>query len=217
MPYLRGVCCGTLFALMLNMPRHARILPQSAMLHIIGRANNNVQLFQDSNDFQQFVATMLRYTQNEAFYIHHYTLMHTHFHLLAWVVDTTILSSLMLGVQLSYHHYYRKQYSYKGHLWHSRFRSIVIKDDAHWIQCGRYIELNPVHARLCNKPEDFTWSSYHYYAYGRYDPLVRAVRHERILIPKELNCENDHYQEFVLSGIDLDYHELKKRYERGRF
>jgi hypothetical protein len=45
-----------------------------------------------------------------------------------------------------------------GHLWQSRFASFPL-DEAHLYACLRYVELNPVRARLVDRPEDWRWSS----------------------------------------------------------
>ena len=40
----------------------------------------------------------------------------------------------------------------------------------------RYIELNPVRARIVKHPKDYPWSSYHYNASGKADPLITPHR-----------------------------------------
>ena len=45
-----------------------------------------------------------------------------------------------------------------GHVWQNRFYSCVL-DDSHWETALRYVELNPVRARLAKSAEDHHWSS----------------------------------------------------------
>lgn len=47
---------------------------------------------------------------------------------------------------------------WRGHLWQSRFASVAM-DEPHALAAARYIELNPVRARLVERPEDWRWSS----------------------------------------------------------
>jgi putative transposase len=197
------------------MPRAPRRLPTSAMLHLICRGNNGLRVFRNRNDFAQFSSTLRRFTAKSELFIHHYVLMHTHFHLLAWCEDTSHVARIIKATTLSYHYYYRKKYKYKGHLWHSRYRSIVIDDDPQYLQCGRYIELNPVYARMCSLPDDYPWSSYHYYASGKSDSLLRPIIYPGGLPQHKPGERNAGYQEFVHAGIDLDYQRLKKQYELG--
>ena len=55
----------------------------------------------------------------------------------------------------------------------SEVGSQIIIEDSYLIQCGKYIELNPVRANLVKKPEDYQWSSYRHYAYGELDNLLK--------------------------------------------
>ncbi|KZX85439.1 hypothetical protein A3715_03705 [Oleiphilus sp. HI0009] len=47
-----------------------------------------------------------------------------------------------------------------GTLWESRFKSSPIETDAYLLQCSRYVELNPVKAKMVSRPEEWPWSSY---------------------------------------------------------
>jgi putative transposase len=50
---------------------------------------------------------------------------------------------------------------WRGHLWQGRFASVVA-DERHLLACARDVELNPVHTRLVERPEDWRWSSARY-------------------------------------------------------
>ena len=197
------------------MPRTARNLPPSAMLHLICRGNNNLRVFRNRNDFVQISNTIRRFVLCSELYIHNYVFMRTHFHLLAWAEDTRAVPMIIKAVTLSYHHYYRRKYTYRGHLWHSRYRSVVIRDEGQWLQCGRYVELNPVHAGICGDPGDYPWSSYHYYAHGKDDPLLQPVMRLAGMAVRKAGVVDSEYQDFIRAGIDLDYQLIKKRYESG--
>ncbi len=60
---------------------------------------------------------------------------------------------------------------WRGHLWQERFHSFVM-DERHLIAAARYVELNPVRARLCARPEDWPWSSARAHLAGADDELV---------------------------------------------
>lgn len=40
------------------------------------------------------------------------------------------------------------------------------------MQCGKYIELNPMRAGIVERPEEYKWSSYGHYALGRKNSLI---------------------------------------------
>jgi putative transposase len=47
-----------------------------------------------------------------------------------------------------------------GTLWESRYKSSVVQSDTYLLACSRYIELNPVRARMVARAEDYRWSSF---------------------------------------------------------
>ena len=98
--------------------------------------------------------------------------MPNHVHLIVEITSKTDLAKLMKQINLAYLYHYKKIYSYSGHLWQGRYKSLIIDKDEYLITCGRYIELNPVRARLVKDPKDYKWSSYNVYAYGRKDDIT---------------------------------------------
>lgn len=47
-----------------------------------------------------------------------------------------------------------------GTLWEGRYKSSVVQSDTYLLACSRYIELNPVRAKIVSRAESYTWSSY---------------------------------------------------------
>ncbi len=192
------------------MPRSSRILPPAAMLHLIGRSNNRITIFKDANDFTQFRRILLRFFADRAIFIHNYVFMHTHFHILAWIDDTSCLAPVMRSIFVSYNHYYRRQYGFHGHIWHSRFRTVIIENESHWAACGRYIELNPMRANICKRPDKFPWSSYHYYAFGKEDPLIHPIKGMAGGEKWVKGVGSADYRSFILEGLKTDQNALKR-------
>ena len=131
-----------------------------------------MQLFNSQQDFEKFLDILKDYLGREPLRIHHYCLMTNHIHLLVWAEELKALSGYMHGVQRSYHHYYRKNYTWFGHLFQGRYRSLPIEKDSYLLDCGRYIERNPVRAQMVKDPQDWSYSSYCAYAYGVQNDLV---------------------------------------------
>lgn len=199
-----------------SMPRIARDLPGQGLFHLIARGNNRCRVFRNQRDFKMFHAAACRYTREFNIAVHHYALMHTHFHFLAWVEDTSELANFMKGMLLSYQHYCHRRYEYRGHLWQGRYRSIAIGSDEQWLQCARYIELNSVFAGRYNDPQKDRWTSYRYYADGAKDPLI-SQKLELAGIPQWESGKTDAmYRDFIVAGIDLDYRQLKREFDSER-
>lgn len=98
--------------------------------------------------------------------------MPTHVHLLIKTNKASDFSTFMKKVELAYFHHYRQEYGWVGHFWQGRYKSQAVGKDAYFIQCGKYIELNPVRKGIVDKPEDYRHSSYKYYIEGKPNRLV---------------------------------------------
>ena len=65
----------------------------------------------------------------------------------------------MHGVAQRYAHYFNKRGGRTGPLWEGRFRSCIVESSRYVLACYRYIELNPVRARMVGTPDAYRWSS----------------------------------------------------------
>jgi hypothetical protein len=59
-----------------------------------------------------------------------------------------------------YVRYVNGAYRRTGTLWEGRYRAAPIDSEAYFLACCRYIELNPVRARMVGHPREYRWSSY---------------------------------------------------------
>jgi REP element-mobilizing transposase RayT len=84
---------------------------------------------------------------------HAYCPMDNHCHLMIETPD----GNFSLGMrQLNgvYTQARNKRYSKTGHLFQGRYKAILIQKDTHLLEVCRYVVLNPVRARMVEKPED---------------------------------------------------------------
>jgi putative transposase len=63
---------------------------------------------------------------------------------------------------------------WRGYLWQGRFASFVM-DEPYLLAAARYVELNPVRAKLTTDAADWPWSSARAHLSGRDDPLVKVA------------------------------------------
>lgn len=154
------------------MPRIKRTLFDNAVYHIFNRGHNKQDLFLSPTDFMMFKDILSTYKRKVHFELYHYCLMSNHFHLLLMIVKGQELPFLMKGICQSYANYYKKQYNLVGYLFQNRYKSIVIEKDEYLLECGRYIERNPVRAGIIEAPAEYGWSSYNFYANDRRDDLI---------------------------------------------
>ncbi len=154
------------------MGRKPRQESETGIYHVIIRGNNKGRLFHGREDFDEILKIAGEYLSKYPVQIYHYCLMSNHAHLLIRSEVALQLSKYMHGIQRAYHHYYRKQHTHFGHLFQGRYRSLPIETEGYLLDCGRYIERNPVRANMVADPRDWAYSSYGFYANGKKDPLV---------------------------------------------
>lgn len=98
--------------------------------------------------------------------------MTNHVHVLATPGDGQGVSRMMQYVGRCYVPYVNYTYGTSGSIWEGRFKASLIQDEAYLLTCMRYIELNPVRARMVTTPDEHPWSSFAANACGEASDLV---------------------------------------------
>lgn len=196
------------------MPRGARVAFPSMLYHIVSRGNNREPVFNDRKGFEKYLEICKRYKEKYEFKIYHWVLMNNHVHLLLETMEDCSLSKIMQGINLAYTLWFNKEHGRVGHLWQDRFKSTVIEKDSYLLECGRYIERNPLRAMLVVDPKDYPWSSYSVYGYGRKDGITD--RHDIYeSMGRDLTERSKAYREYVLSTRDKEEQEIREKMNRG--
>ena len=154
------------------MPRKPRVLLDGGIYHVFNRGNDRRVLFGEERDYLFFLHTLDAALKLFSAELYHYCLMPNHFHFLLKIREKDDLSSLMHRLQLSYARYFKKTRTFSGHVFQERFRSPLILKESYYLQCGRYIERNPVKTQLVQDGADYPYSSARFYAYGVKNPWV---------------------------------------------
>mgnify|MGYP001558251488 FL=1 len=127
--------------------------------HLITRGNNRMKVFHTDEDFRFYLELIAKYKALHPVLLYHYCLMSNHIHLLGKVIQAGNLKKFMQGLNQSYSNYYKRVYKHSGHLWQGRYKSFLIQKDSYLLECGRYIERNPLRAKMVEDPKDWPWSS----------------------------------------------------------
>lgn len=143
------------------MPRQARKQSATGIYHIMVRGINRQRIFEDHEDCETFVSTLLRSKEKTGFALYGYCLMGNHIHLL--VQDKKSVALAMQSICSTYVYWYNGKYDRIGHLFQERYKSEAVETDAYLLTVLRYIHQNPVKAGLANGVEGYPWSSYHEY------------------------------------------------------
>ena len=154
------------------MPRRLHALIDDGCYHIICRGNNRSTVFREESDRQCYLHLLAGYCDEYRVALHHYCLMSNHVHLVVRAHGGQDVVRAMHGLNLTYAQHMQRTYDHVGHVWQGRFKNVPITADAHLLQCGAYVELNPVRAGIVQAPQAYPWSSYRAYATGLRDPLL---------------------------------------------
>jgi REP element-mobilizing transposase RayT len=93
--------------------------------------------------------------------------------------DMIDISHFMRQYQQAYARYVNKAHNRRGTLWADRFKSTILEGERALWNCVKYVELNPVRARLCGDPADYRWCSWGRYCGSGRHPFAAAVGHLR--------------------------------------
>ena len=154
------------------MARLPRIVIADEPLHIMHRGNNRQDIFQYEEDYLRFLGDLKSSLKQYDCDLHTYVLMTNHFHFLLTPHTVKALSGLMQSIGRRYVRYVNKEYNRSGTLWEGRFKSSLIDSERYMMTCYRYIEENPVKARMVQSSEDYRWSGYHHNAFSIEDELI---------------------------------------------
>ena len=140
------------------------------------------RLFVTDASCQIFESALERVRHNYKLYVYGYVVMPDHIHLLlsepqlecgdsgsqpgfglSGNVHTLTLAdalkSLKQGVS-------RRLIGNASHFWQKRYYDFNIRNHQQFVEKLRYIHCNPVKKNLCERPEDWAWSSFRHYATG---------------------------------------------------
>ena len=154
------------------MARLPRLVIPAQPHHVIQRGNDRQLIFRDADDYQAFLGWLREGAKTFGVAIHAYVLMPNHVHLLASPSAHESLARLMQWIGRYYVPYFNHKYERFGTLWQGRYKTSLVDSERYFMMCSRYIELNPVRAKLAGTPLDYPWSSYAHHAGVKADPLI---------------------------------------------
>jgi putative transposase len=141
------------------MARPLRIEYPGAVYHVTSRGNEKKPVFKDDHDRESFLNALQHVNKRYNWTCHAYCLMTNHYHLLIETPDGN-LSIGMRQLNGVYTQLFNKWHGRTGHLFQGRYKAILIQKDSHLLEVCRYVVLNPIRAKMVERPEDWKWSSY---------------------------------------------------------
>jgi putative transposase len=143
------------------MPRIARGRLERGLFHVLNRGNHRQTLFHHEEDYALFLDLMGQACGLYAVKLWGYCLMGNHWHLLVEVEKMTDLSRWVhwlcnRHVRLTHR---ENRHLGGGHIYQGRYKSFPIQDEIYLYNVLRYVEANPLRAKLVERAQDWPWSS----------------------------------------------------------
>ena len=141
------------------MARKPRLEVEGGLYHLITRGVDRQNIFHDPRDFLKFLTLLSVQKEKLPFYLYAYCLMTNHIHLLI-ERRTDNIGRIMHRVLTGYTQYYNRKYHRSGHVLQGRHKAILCQSDPYLAELVRYIHLNPVRAKMVERPEEYPYSSH---------------------------------------------------------
>jgi putative transposase len=153
----------TVFAILPPMPRTPRRCPGGLVFHVLNRAVAKIKLFRHDNDYVAFEHAFAQAYERFPLEIFAYTVMPNHWHFVLRPKRDGDLTAFMQWLTLTHAQRWRTSHKTVGYgpLYQGRFKAFAIEQDEHLETVLRYVERNPLRAKLVENAEDWRWGSLH--------------------------------------------------------
>jgi putative transposase len=141
------------------MPRPLRIEVPGGVYHINAGATHEGVIFRDNSDrarWLQLLGTVIEACSWECLM---YCVLSTHFHVVIRISEHTMARGMQY-LNARHAESFNHRYGRRGHAFGARYHSELVETASHALEVCRYVPNNPVHAGLCQKPEEWRWSSF---------------------------------------------------------
>ena len=142
------------------MPRTARAAVGGLVYHVLNRGNGRAEIFRKPGDYAAFLDLPIDGRQKAVVELFGFCLMPNHWHLVLRPAGDGDLAAYLSWVTNTHVRRYRAHYRQtSGHLYQGRYKSFPVEADAYFLTLMRYVEANPLRAKLVDRAQDWRWSS----------------------------------------------------------
>jgi len=128
-------------------------VPPGIPHHVTQRGNRRERVLFEDGDYALHLDLLAEAAGKAGVTTWGYCLMPNHVHIIATPSDEHGLRRTVRYVHRHYTGYINARMRVTEHLWQGRFGSVAM-DKAHLVCALRYVALNPVRARLVERPDD---------------------------------------------------------------
>lgn len=147
--------------------------------------------------------------------IHAWVMMTNHVHLLCTPHAEASISKMMQAVGRRYVQYFNRKYRRSGTLWEGRFKSCLVENESYLLELYKYIEMNPVRAKMVNDPGKYCWSSYQVNGLGKVSDLC-IPHHGYLSLGRNPLERQNNYRELFAHEVEGDlFKEIRDNTQKG--
>lgn len=193
------------------MPRQPRLVVPTIPHHITQRGNYKQTVFEEHRDFNLYCKWLDEYARKYNLEILAYCLMPNHVHFIAIPGLMNSLARTFNNAHMRYSQYLNKKRGQTGHVWQSRFYSCLLSP-THLYRAIRYVENNPVRARIVKRPEEYIWSSARFHLNRDRNSLVHLADPTEI---KGMIGEIESWEQYLNEDDSKMVEEIREKTKRG--
>lgn len=121
-------------------------------------AMTGAAFFRNDADRKHFLELIAEAARRWSVRVHAYVMLDNHYHLLIETGDG-FLSAPIRYLNGVYTQHYNRRHKAVGHLFHGRFKALIVDRESYLLTLSRYIHQNPINAKMVSSPENYRWSS----------------------------------------------------------
>ena len=182
------------------MPRYARINVPLGIYHIISRTLRCEYLIKGAEERLYYLRQLGRATRHTDAQVLAWCLMSNHVHLVVRA-GRDPLDRLMKPVHTGFAGWLSPRLGKGGGpVFASRYKSILVEEEAYLFQLVRYIHNNPVRAGVVSNPEDSVWSSHREYLGLEKTPEWPKASYVLAMFSEDADEARAQFHQFVMEG-----------------
>lgn len=100
--------------------------------------------------------------------------------------------------------YFRKKYGAVGFIFQNRYKSYLIEKESYLLECARYIERNPLRAKITNDLYKYPWNSFSFYAEGNENGIIKVANPYYLILSETKKERQIRFREYILEERHYD-------------
>jgi putative transposase len=143
------------------MARRTRCSDAGYVYHVLNRAVGRATLFEKPGDYAAFEQVLHQAWERTGMRLVAYVAMPNHWHLVVWPERDGELSTWAQWLTVTHVRRWHAHHHTEGTgpIYQGRFKSFPVQQDSHFFTVCRYVERNPLRAKLVRRAEAWRWSS----------------------------------------------------------